>query len=305
MSSRATHGSKRFLHPEAIARIARLELRARHIVEGFLSGMHRSPYFGQSVEFAQHREYAPGDDLRHLDWKVWARQDRYYIKQFEEETNLRATLLVDASTSMRYGSGPLNKFDYAATAAVSLAYLALLQQDAVGCVSFDEGIRSKVPILSKRNHLATIIRALDVSSPANKTDLSRILSDVAESYPPRGMMILFSDLLADRPSLFKGLRQLRQRGHDVMVFHIMDDDELDFPFTGSTRFEGLESDDALNCNPRALREGYLAALQHFLDEVRRRLAEITVDYALIRTSEPLDAVLARYLHNRLGMHHRN
>lgn len=305
MSSRATHASRKFLHPEAIARISRMELRARHIVEGFLSGMHRSPYFGQSVEFAQHREYAPGDDLRHLDWKVWARQDRYYVKQFEEETNLRATLLVDVSSSMRYGSGPLSKFDYAATAAVSLAYLAILQQDAVGCVAFDERVRSKIPLAAKKNHLASIIHALEVTAPANKTDVSDILAEVAESYPPRGMMILFSDLLTEREGLFKGLRQLRQRGHDVMVFHIMDDDELDFPFNGPTRFEGLESPDFLNCNPRALRDGYLAALGRFLDDVRRRLAEHTVDYALIRTSDPLDAALARYLSNRLGMHHRN
>ncbi len=144
--------SKRFLHPEAIERIARLDLRARHIVEGFLSGMHRSPYFGQSVEFRQHREYAPGDDLRHVDWKVWARQDRYYVKQFEEDTNLRCQLLVDVSASMRYGNGPLNKYEYACTVAASLAYLVLKQQDAVGCASFDERIRTTVPARSKRNH---------------------------------------------------------------------------------------------------------------------------------------------------------
>jgi uncharacterized protein (DUF58 family) len=297
--------SKRFLHPEAIARIARLELRARHIVEGFLSGMHRSPYFGQSVEFAQHREYTPGDDLRHVDWKVWGRQDRLYVKQFEEETNLRATLLVDASQSMRYGTGALNKYDYACTLAVSLAFLAILQQDAVGCVSFDEQVRAKVPLAAKRNHLQSIIQSLDVHRPANKTSLGPILAEVAESYPKRGMMILISDLLTDRDSLFKGLRMLRQRGHDVMLLHVMDDDELDFPFNGPTRFEGLESADFLNCNPRALREGYLEALSRFLDDVRRRAAQHTVDYALLRTSQPLDAALAAYLSNRLGMHHRN
>jgi uncharacterized protein (DUF58 family) len=293
------------LHPEAIARISQLELRARHVVEGFLSGMHRSPYFGQSVEFLQHREYAPGDDLRHVDWKVWARQDRYYVKQFEEDTNLRATLLVDASQSMRYGSGPLNKFDYAATVAVSLAYLALSQQDAVGCVTFDEKIRVKVPQLAKKNHLAAIIQALDVSAPAGKTDLTDLLVEVAQSYPPRGMIVLVSDLLAERDGLFKGLRQLRQRGHDILVFHVMDDDELDFPFNGPTRFEGLELPAFVNCNPRALREGYLAALGRFLDDVRRRCAANTIDYALLRTSQPLDAALAAYLSNRLGMHHRN
>ncbi len=305
MNSRATPASRKFLHPEAIARIARLELRARHVVGGFLSGMHRSPYFGHSVEFAQHREYTPGDDLRHIDWKVWARQDRYYVKQFEEETNLRATLLIDVSNSMRYGAGPLNKFEYGATIAVSLAYLALLQQDAVGCVAFDDKIRHKVPVLAKKNHLASIIESLNVVEPGNKTDMHELLVEVAESYPARGMMILISDLLTDRDGLFKGLRLLRQRGHDCMVFHVMDDDELDFPFSGPTRFEGLESTDFLNCNPRGLREGYLRALGHFLEDVRRRCAQHTIDYALVRTREPLDAALAHYLSNRLGMHHRN
>ena len=297
--------SKRFLHPEAIARISRLEIRARHIVEGFLSGTHRSPYFGQSIEFLQHREYTPGDDLRHLDWKVWAKQDRYYIKQYEEDTNLRCTLLVDVSGSMQYGSGPLNKYEYACTLAVSLAYLLLRQQDAVGCVAFDDRARSKVPLRTRRNQLNSIIHALEVSQPAQKTDLGAILHTVAESYPRRGMMVLVSDLLADRAGLQTGLKLLRQRGHDVLVLHVMDDDELDFPFNGPTRFEGLELPDHLNCNPRALREGYLAALATFLDEVRRGCASHTVDYALLRTSQPLDAALAKFLTNRLGMHHKN
>src|SRR6185503_131704 len=161
--------SKRFLHPEAIGRIARLDLRARHIVEGFLSGIHKSPYFGQSVEFLQHREYAPGDELRHIDWKVWAKQDRYYVKQFEEDTNLRSTLLVDVSGSMRYGRGAMNKFDYAATVAASLAYLLLRQQDSVGCLSFDEKVRMAVPVRARRNHLEAILQALDVSAPRDKT----------------------------------------------------------------------------------------------------------------------------------------
>jgi uncharacterized protein (DUF58 family) len=305
MSSPATQDSKRFLHPEAVKRIGRLEIRARHIVEGFLSGMHRSPYFGQSIEFLQHRQYTPGDDLRHVDWKVWAKQDRLYVKQYEEETNLRSTMLVDVSASMQYGEGPLNKYEYAATIAVSLAYLLLKQQDGVGCVPFDEKIRTKVPVRSTRQHLDAIIKALDVSAPRDKTDLFAILRESAESYPRRGMMILISDLLGDRDGLLRGLRLLRQRGHDVMLFHVMDDDELDFPFNGPTRFEGLEMDDFLNCNPRALRDDYLHALQEHLDEVRIGAARTGVDYALIRTSAPLDAVLATYLSNRLGMHHRN
>ena len=209
--------SKRFLHPEAIKRISRLDLRARHIVEGFLSGMHRSPYFGQSVEFRQHREYVPGDDLRHVDWKVWARQDRLSVKQFEEDTNLRCTLMVDVSNSMAYGKGAMTKYEIACTIAASLAYLILNQQDAVGCVSFDEKIRMTVPPRTKRTHLTAVIESLDVQDPSDKTDMAALLHQVAESYPRRGMMVLISDLLTDREALFRGLRLLRQRGHDVLV----------------------------------------------------------------------------------------
>jgi uncharacterized protein (DUF58 family) len=294
--------SKRFLHPETIQRISRLDVRARYIVEGFLSGVHRSPYFGQSVEFLQHREYARGDDMRRIDWKVWAKQDRYYVKQYEEDTNLRSTLLVDVSASMQYGSGPLNKYEYGSTLAVSLAYLLLRQQDAVGCVSFDAATRVTVPPRSSRNHLQSIIQALDVSEPKEKTDLLRILRDVAENYPRRGMVIIISDLLADRPSLFRGLALLRQRGHDVLLFHLLDDDELDFTFKGPTRFEGLEIPERLTCNPRALRDGYLEALNAYLEEVRRGCARASVDYALVRTSQPMDVALTAYMaaRQRLG-----
>ena len=290
--------SKRFLHPEAIGRISRLDLRARHIVEGFLSGIHRSPYFGQSVEFLQHREYTPGDDLRHVDWKVWAKQDRYYVKQFEEDTNLRATLLVDVSGSMQYGSGALNKYEYGCTIAASLAYLLLRQQDAVGCVAFDAAIRAKVPQRTRRSHLNAIVKALAASGPREKTEMQSILRGAAESYTRRGLMILVSDLLVDRAGLFKGLKLLRQHGHDVIVFHVMDDEELDFSFNGPTRFEGLELPQHLACNPRALREGYLESLGKFLDEVRRGCAKDGVDYVLLRTSQPLDAALAAFLSQR-------
>ncbi len=297
--------SKRFLHPDAIKRISRLDIRARHIVEGFLAGMHRSPYFGQSVEFLQHREYTAGDDPRYVDWKVWAKQDRLYVKQFEEDTNLRCTMLVDVSASMRYGAGALSKYEYGSTLAASLAYLILRQQDAVGCVAFDDQARNIVPQRTRRNHLDSILQALNVSTPAGKTDVYPILHKVAETYPARGMMVLVSDLLVPREPLFRGLQLLRTRGHDVMVFHVMDDHELDFPFDGATRFEGLEEDGELSCNPRALRRGYLTALGEYLEEVRRGCVRHSIDYALLRTSQPLDAALAAYLSNRLGMHHRN
>lgn len=296
--------SKRFLHPEAIKRISRLEVRARHIVEGFLSGMHRSPYFGQSVEFLQHREYAVGDDLRHVDWKVWGRQDRLYVKQYEEETNLRCTLLVDVSASMAYGTGPLNKYDYGCTLAASLAYLVLLQHDAVGCVAFDESIRHTIPPRAQQNHLLAVIDSFQVHRPRDKTDMYGVLRDVAESFPRRGMMVVVSDLLADPAATLRGLRLLRRRGHDVLVFHILDDDELDFPFTGPTRFDGLESMDYLNCNPRALRDGYLQALNDFLEQIRRGCARAGIDYALIRTRQSLDAALSAYLSKRLSKRKR-
>lgn len=296
--------SRRFLHPETIQRISRLDLRARHIVEGFLAGMHRSPYFGQSVEFLQHRGYTWGDDLRFVDWKVWAKQDRYYVKQFAEDTNLRATLLIDVSGSMRYGSGPLNKYEYASTLAASLAYLLLQQQDSVACLAFDERVRMATPQRTRRNHLDSIIQALNVSQPANKSDFYPILREAAETYPRRGVMILVSDLLAEREPLLRGLKLLRSRGHDVLVFHVLDDDELDFPFDGPTRFEGLELPAELACNPRALREGYLAALEAYLDEVRRGCAAQKTDYLLLRTSQPLDAALAAYLNHRSAMLHR-
>jgi len=297
--------SKRFLRPDVIKRIARLDLRARHVVEGFLSGMHRSPHFGQTVEFRQHRPYAPGDDLRYVDWKVWAKQDRYYVKQFEEDTNLRLTLLVDASASMRYGNGAMTKFEYAATLAVSLAYLVLRQQDAVGCLTFDESPRKIVPQRTKRNHLDSIVQALEGSEPTHKTDLHPIFRKTAETYPRRGMVAIVSDLLADRDGFSRGLRLLRSRGHDVLVFHVLDDDELDFPFNGPTRFEGLEIPLHLKCNPRALREGYLAALGAYLEEVRRACSGQHVDYTLLRTSQPLGAALATFLNHRLATHKRS
>jgi uncharacterized protein (DUF58 family) len=291
--------ANRFLDPDAIKRIARLEVRARHVVEGFLSGMHRSPYYGHSVEFLQHREYTWGDDIRDVDWKVWAKQDRFYVKQYEEDTNLRAALVVDASASMGYGSGMLSKFEYGATVAASLAYLILRQQDAVGCVTFDADVRASVPQRMNRNHIDAIVHVLDASRPAQKTSLAEILHRVAETYPRRGLVVLVSDLLVERPGLFRGLRLLRSRGHDVIVFHVMDDDELDFPFSGPTRFEGLETDRRLGCNPRALRDGYLEAMGAFLDEVRRGCVGHGVDYTLLRTSQPLDAALAAYLSHRM------
>ena len=296
-----TPASRRYLHPEAIHRIARLELRARAVVEGVLAGLHKSPYKGQSVEFLQHREYVRGDDLRRVDWKVWARQDRLYVKEFEEETNLRLALLVDGSASMEYRSGPLSKYEYAATLAASLAWLALSHGDAAGCALFDDRVRASVPARTKRSQLDGVVEVLETQRGGRPTAFLPVLRGLAETLPRRGLVVLVSDLLGDREGVFQGLKLLRKRGHDIVLLHVMDDDELDFPFEGPTRFEGLEVPDNVACNPRALRDGYLAALGEFLADVRRRSASQKVDYSLVRTGEPIDAALVKFLSRRSSL----
>lgn len=292
--------SKRFLRPEATQRIRRLELTARRVVEGFLSGMHRSPYFGQSVEFLQHRQYATGDEIRHIDWKVYARQDRLYIKQYEEETNLRLHLLVDRSASMNYGQGAENKFEFAASISACLAYLALRQQDATGLFTFDNEIRTTIPAKSNRHQLGRLLAAMDKVGTGDETDLTKVAGQVAQTIPRRGLVTIVSDLLGI-DDLMKGLGILRARGHDVAIIHVLHDDELDFRFDGATRFEGLESASFLNCNPKALRDGYLEALNDYLEQTRRACGRLMIDYLQVRTSEPLDAVLAKFLTARKGL----
>jgi uncharacterized protein (DUF58 family) len=296
-----TPGSRRSLPPDALARVARLEVEARGVVEGFLSGWHRSPYFGQSVEFVQHREYVPGDDPRRIDWKQWSKSDRYYIKQYEEDTNLRAMLMVDTSESMRYGSGSRSKFEFACSLAACFAYLLLRQQDAVGLIAFDQIPRTVLPPRSQRHQMHDILAALDGRHAEGKTSILDTLRRAADVQPRRGLMVLISDLFTDRPALYQGLKLLRHQGHDVMVLHVLDDEELDFNFEGTTKFEGLEISEELLCDPRALREGYLAAMKEYLDDVRRNCVRNLVDYQIVRTSERLDAVLARAVAERIGM----
>jgi uncharacterized protein (DUF58 family) len=293
--------SKKYLLPEAIAAIGSMEMRAQRIVSGFLSGMHRSPYFGQSVEFVQHREYVPGDDLRHIDWKVWGRQDRLYIKQYEEDTNLRCSILLDASTSMEYGRGPLNKFDYAATIAACLAYLCGRQQDAVGLSIFDDRLRIRLPWRSGRKQSQSIYESLTKTELSDRTSLKSVFRDVQQGFPKRGLVVLLTDFLdnSDKETL-RGLASLHRAGHDCLVFHVMDDDELEFPFNDPTRFEGFEGAGDLSCNPRALREGYMASLQRFLDNIRRTCASYQADYHLVRTSHPVDATLTAFLAARMA-----
>ena len=296
------HDSNRYLPPEAVGRIAKLEIKARNIVEGYLSGLHRSPYYGQSIEFVQHREYAPGDDIRRIDWKVWSKTDKIYIKQFEEDTNLRTSILLDISESMSYQSGEYSKFDYGCLLTAALSYLLLKQQDSVGLTIFDDGVRESLPFRSKRNHLHDILGALvKAQTGPSKTGIYDILKQTAERQVRRGLVILVSDLFVDRKDLFKGLKLLRLRGHDVMLLHVLDDQEVNFNFSGTTKFEGMEESGELICDPRGLRDDYLQAMQAYLAEVRRFCAGHVIDYKTILTSEHIDAALAHYLKHRLGM----
>lgn len=293
-----TDASRPYLDPEALARVAHLELQAREIVEGLISGRHRSPFHGQSVEFAQHREYVPGDDLRHIDWSVWAKSDRLYIKQYEEETNLRATILLDASESMAYGEN-VTKYDFACALAACLAYLLLRQSDSVGLTAFDGEIVARVPRRNQLTHLRTILQAMSPRRPTRTTDLKLVLEQVADQEQKPGLILLVSDLLAERESVLKGLALLRHRRHDVIVFHVLHDDELDFPFEGATRFEAMEAAGHLLCDPRALRVAYLDALHRYLGDLRRMSGQSGIDYRLTRTSDSMGTVLSSLLHERL------
>ena len=290
---------RRYLDPKILNRITRLDVRARTIVEGFISGLHKSPYQGYSVEFATHREYVHGDDIKHIDWKVWARADRYYIKQYEEETNLQGTILLDASRSMRYGEaardGRMSKFDYAATIAASLAYLLQQQQDAVGLVTFDTEVRRTLPPSSHPSHLKLLLHELSQTEPDRRTDVSDVFHRLAEQIPRRGLVVLLSDLFVDLDSLTRSLQHFRHKRHEVVVFHVMHEDELEFPFQDNTLFRGLEIEREVLTEPRALRQAYLEAVGRFLGRVRRLCAMNGIDYMLMSTSDPLDAALASYL----------
>ena len=286
----------KYLDPKTLDRIKRMDVRARLVVEGFITGNHRSPYNGLAVEFATHREYAPGDDLKHIDWKVWSKTDRLYIKEYEEETNLKCTILVDRSKSMRYGEASgWSKFDYAATAAASLTYLMQQQQDAVGMVLFSDKIDKALKTSSHPSHLKLILHELENTEPDDKTDVSDAFFSLANQIRQRGMVVLFSDLFVDPDVLGKALSQFRLRRHEVIVFHVMHGDELTFPFEENTLFKGLEVDEQLHTEPRALRQSYLEAVDRYMRKVRKACATAGIDHILLDTSKPLDGVLSSYL----------
>ncbi len=293
--------SRRYLDPATLNKISRLDLRARLVVEGFITGLHRSPYHGFAVEFAQHRPYVAGDEIKHIDWKVWSKTDRFYVKEYEEETNLKCTILLDASASMSYGQQDqgkrrgLGKFDYAATCAACLAYMLQRQQDAVGLVTFDEQVRLNLPASSHPSHIKLLVHELEQTQPREKTDIAEVLPALAEQLRQRGLMVLISDLFVDMDRLTEALRQFRHRRHEVVVFHVMHHDELTFPFEDNTQFEGLEIDAQVLTEPRALRKSYLAAKDKFVTDVRRCCAGAGIDYVPLSTTDPLDAALASYL----------
>lgn len=291
---------QRYLDPRVLNKISRLEIKARMIVEGFVSGLHKSPYHGYSVEFAEHREYVPGDDLRHLDWRVLGRSDRLYIKEYEQETNLRSCILLDTSESMSYKSGELSKYEFASYLAASLAYLVIHQQDAAGLVLFDREVTRFIPPSSSTGHLRNLVTEIAAVEPKKKGAMSAVLHDVAERLKKKGLVILISDLFDDPKEILSGLRHFRHDKHDVIVFHVMDEYETTFPFQRMTLFEGLEEYPELLADPRALREQYLAEIKEFTVALQRGCMENRIDYCQVTTDQNLDVALSAYLATRLG-----
>lgn len=295
--------SKKYLDPEVIARLRGLELRARQVVAGFISGMHRSAYHGFSVEFAEHRQYVQGDDLRYIDWRIFGRQDRFYIKEYEEETNLRCNILVDASRSMAYAGGgaAYSKFEYACRLAASFAFLLTSQQDAAGLVTFDSAIRGRLHSGTGKAHLNNFITLLEGTQPEKVTDVKILFHRLAEELRRRSMVVLISDLLADPDDVVSGIEHMCHAGHELIVMHVMDDDEWNFPFIENVMFEGLEDQMQLLTDPQALRDSYLEAVRRFQGRVRTVCLKHHGDYIAVNTRDPLDAVLCGYLARRQGL----
>jgi uncharacterized protein (DUF58 family) len=288
------------LDAATIARLAGVKLRARAVMEGVLSGLHKSPHQGQSVEFAEHKEYAPGDELRHLDWKAYAKFDRFYVKRFEHETDLRAVLVVDASASMGYRSGALSKLEVATTLAGALSYLMVRQQDAAGLSLLTGDTIRDIPPRAAAGHLMTLLGTLEELQAKGGTHLHAAADHLAEAVPRRALVVVLSDLFDDAPDALRRILQLRARRHDLAVFQILDPDELEFPFDDPTLFLSMEDERRLEVNAREIRESYLEELGEFLAQTKALCAESDVDYQLVRTDEPLDAVLLQFLARRQG-----
>jgi len=281
--------------PKVLAKLKNLYLRARVVVDGVMVGIHPSRAKGLSSEFEEHREYSPGDDVRHIDWKAYGKFDRYSIKEYRETTNLKAYILLDASSSMSYASDGWSKFEYGSTLTASLAYLMLKQQDAVGLITFSNRIEKMVPPMATPGHLFAILKELEDRIPRGETSSGPVLQELAGSLKRRGIIILISDLLDKPEEVMRGLKQLRSRGNDVMVFHLLDSDELEFPFEQPTRFIDLEEDINLLTDPQAVRSSYLKSMNSLIEGYRQSCASYLIDYSLFNTSVGLDRALVRYL----------
>jgi uncharacterized protein (DUF58 family) len=287
---------QKYLNPQVLASLEGLDFQARLVVEGYVAGMHPSPYHGFSVEFAEHREYVPGDDIRHVDWKVWSKTDKLYLKQYEEETNLLLYLLLDTSESMAYASGTnVTKLQYAQFIAAALAYLVLQQQDAVGLATFDDAVRRYLRPAGQPSHLKELIHVMDRTPAVQKSDLAVVFHDLAERFKKRGVVVVLSDLFDDVPRVVAGLKHFRHRRHEVIVFHILDPAELEFPFRETTLFKGLEGLPEVLTEPHALRRAYQAEIGAYLDEMKKGCRMIDIDYVPLRTDQELDTALTSYL----------
>jgi uncharacterized protein (DUF58 family) len=287
-----------FLDPDVLAGLSNLELRARVVVEGFLSGLHRSPHRGFSVEFNDYRHYQRGDDMRHVDWKLYARSDKFYIKQYEDETNVRCVILLDTSASMDYSSGGMSKLDYGVTLASALAYFIMRQRDAVGLITFDDKVREYIPAKCRQPHLMHILRTLSQVKSGLKTDAVKPLTDLAASLTKKSIVVLISDMLDNEEQVIKTLQTLRGMGNDVINFQIMDDAELKFPFNEASEFIDMENNESYITSPAAIREAYLENLNEFLSFCKKKCQSSGVDYCLLNTGEPMDEALSAYMSKR-------
>jgi uncharacterized protein (DUF58 family) len=285
----------RFIDPKVLLKIQNLELVARTVVEGFVQGLHRSPYTGFSVDFASYRQYMPGDEIRRIDWNVYGRSDRLYIKLYEGETNTRVLVLLDISGSMNYGSSDIKKIDYARILAACLTYFAHHQRDGVGLLTFDTDIRAHVPSSRRRGQLLTILSEIDRIQPSAQTEFRKPLRFLAEYLTRRGLIMVISDLYDEPDNIIAGLKALKAKGNDIIVFHIMDNFELTFPFEDMAQFEDMETKRKLHVIPEYLRKQYLAILNEHMERIRKELSGTRIDYCLMDTSKPLDMGLFTYL----------
>ncbi|QVL32654.1 DUF58 domain-containing protein [Telmatocola sphagniphila] len=291
--------SDKYLRPEVIRQVSRLDLRAKFIVEGFLSGLHGSPFQGFSVEFSEHRKYVPGDDIKDLDWTVYAKTDKYYLKKFQAETNMTGYLVMDLSASMAFTyRQELTKFDYAICLAAALGYLMIYQQDPVGLVTFDKKIQTILPPKSKRTQLGTILSVLSNLKPSGETDIAGSLHQLASLIKTKSLIMIFSDLLTDQDAVMKSLYRFRHSGHEIILFHILDEAEVHFPFEGLTEFEDVESSEKLVIDARGMKSDYQAAIKEFQAGYKEECNKANIDYVPIDTSISFDKALLEYLIQR-------